>query len=158
MDKTSCEDNGRIYRTVGLLIHTNRLHKKVIDRHVNEVGMHSAQHRMLMHLAQHERVSSQKELAEHFEVSTAAVAIILKKLEADGYITKEKNKNICDSRYNEVTVTEKGRNAVLATCEFFERIDSEMFKNISESELDALTSTLEKIRGNLEAIQLETDY
>ncbi len=143
-------------KAVHLLMYTNRLHKKVIDKHISEVGMYASQHRVLMYLAKFDKVPSQREVADHFEISTAAIAVTLKKLEKDGLISREKNEERYDNRYNEIKVTEKGRREVAKTAEFFNTVDMEMFENMTDGELEALCCLLEKIRDNLEKIADKT--
>lgn len=137
-------------RAVHLLMGANRLHRKVIDNHINEVGMYASQHRVLMYLSRFDKVPSQKEIADNFEISTAAMAVTLKKLEKEGLISKCKNENRYDNRYNEITVTEKGRIEAEKTAQFFDSVDAVMFKDFTNGELDDLCLLLEKIRNNLE--------
>ena len=40
----------RLRETVDRMIEADRLHRAVCDRELSEIGIHRAQHRMLMHL------------------------------------------------------------------------------------------------------------
>ena len=93
----------KIFKATGMLLHTGRLHKTLIDARVREIGIHRTQHRILMHLARCEKLPSQKELAEHLDVTPAAVTLAIKQIEKDGYIKRTLGK---DSRFYEIEITE----------------------------------------------------
>ena len=63
-----------IFSAVNMMISTMRMHKKLLDSSVcKSIGLHRTQHRILMHLARRERLPSQKALAEHINITPAAV-------------------------------------------------------------------------------------
>ena len=128
------------------MIHTEHMHKALIDSRVREIGVHRTQHRILMRLARCGKLPSQKELAERLEVTPAAITIALKKLECNGYVSKTLGK---DSRYNEIEITEKGRDLVKLTRETFSKTDKALFKGFSEDELKFYISCLEKMQKNI---------
>ena len=135
--------------------HISRLHHKVCERQLTEIPIHRAQHIILMHLSRANAIPSQKELAAHLEISPAAVAVSLKKLEMEGYITRSVPKEDC--RINEITLTEKGRAVVAESRRVFDAIDSSMFEGVTEEELTACLRTLQKVEKNLlDALQNET--
>lgn len=131
---------------VEMMIRTDHMHRAMIDSRVREIGVHRTQHRILMHLARHERLPSQKQLAEHLDVTPAAVTGALKKLERDGYVERTLGQ---DNRYNELFITEKGRELVKLTRKLFSEADLCMFEGFSEEELSAYTSCLEKMQANI---------
>lgn len=108
---------------------------------------------MLLYLSKQESSPSQKELAERFEISPAAVAVTLKKLESDGYIERGKRTEIADSRYNEIRITEQGRQATIQSRKYFQHVDSEAFKDFSDEELETFTSLLARMQKNLRDIE-----
>ena len=128
------------------MIHTEHMHKSLIDSKVREIGIHRTQHRILMRLARCGRLPSQKELAERLEVTPAAIMIALKKLEGNGYVSKTLGR---DTRFNEIEITEKGRALVKLTRETFSRTDKSLFRGFSEDELKLYISFLEKIQKNI---------
>ena len=99
-----------------------------------------------MHLARYESLPSQKELADHLDVTPAAVTCALKKIEQDGYVERTLGQ---DNRYNELRITEKGRELVVKTKRLFCEINSSMFEGFDESELDMYIGCLEKIQSNM---------
>ena len=128
------------------MFHTEHMHKSLIESRVKEIGIHRTQHRILMRLARHGKLPSQKELAEKLEVTPAAITIALKKIENNGYITRTLGK---DSRFNEIEITEKGRALVKLTRETFMETDRSLFKGFTEEELKLYISCLDKIQKNI---------
>ena len=142
----------KIQEAIHVFVRTNIAHRKMIERWATDAGMHRSQHRMLMYLSKQECSPSQKELAERFEISPAAVAVTLKKLEADGYIERAKRTEIADSRYNEIRITEQGRQATLQSRKYFQHVDAEAFRDFSDEELELFTSLLSRMQQNLRDI------
>ena len=64
---------------------TDRMHRRLFENRTAVMGVHRSQHRILMYLAKRNEAPAQKEIAEQFDVSPAAVAVTLKKLEDAGY-------------------------------------------------------------------------
>ncbi len=135
-----------IYSAVNKLMKIQRGHKQIIDSHVFEIGIHRTQHRILMHLARRGFLPSQKELAEHLELTPAAVTCALQKLENDGFIERKLGS---DNRFNEITITEKGREIVEKTRALFSTVDNSLFKDFTEAELHEFTLYLERILLNM---------
>ncbi len=131
---------------------THRMHRRVVDKTVITAGidLHRSQHMLLMHLDRCGGSFSQRELAEHLNISPAALAVKIKKLESDGLVTRTKAKN--DSRINSVDITEKGRNILDKTHKLFADIDEKMIQGIDKAELDVFINCLNKMRENLEKI------
>lgn len=131
---------------VMIMIFVNQMHRKKLERLLDGTGLHRAQHRMLMTLSKGE-FSSQAKLAAELEVSTATVAVSLKKLERDGYIQKTTQEE--DSRANFVQLTEKGQNIVQKSREIFEHVDQQMIQGFSEDDLIRLRKYLKRMYENL---------
>ena len=87
------------------------------------------------------------------QITPAAVAMTLKKLEHNGYITRESDIN--DGRINHISVTEKGMDVVRLSEEAFTEVDEAMFKDISQEEIESFVKVMEKINENLLAIGAE---
>ena len=137
---------------VKLLIHTNIVHKRLAFRRASDAGMHPSQHRMLIHLSRGNGSFSQKDIAEMFDISPAAVATSMKKMEAAGYIARNKHARD-DARYNNVFVTEKGTREVEAADDYFATIDKAMFENFTEEEIAQFISLLQKANTNLQKVE-----
>ena len=136
----------KISSAVNTMIQTDRMHKHLIDSNVSKIGLHRTQHRVLIHIARHEKMLSQKSLAEHIGITPPAMTGILKKLEQDGYIKRVQGD---DNRYNEVEVTELGKKVVDDSFSMFSRLDKTLFEGFSDSELDLYSHCLEKIQDNI---------
>lgn len=140
----------KLKETVALFMRTDRMRRSVFERQASErFGIHQKQHITLMHLARNEDIS-QKQLAEHFKVSPAAVAVSLKKLEAKGLISRKSSSD--DGRCNTLKITEKGRAMVNETHKIFTAIDYAMFDELSDREIEVFINCLEKIQSNLKRI------
>lgn len=99
-----------------------------------------------MHLACHSCLSSQKALADHLNVTPATITGAIKKLEQDGYVERTLGQ---DNRYNELRITEKGRDIVNESCKIFSEVDAAMFDGFSDEELDCYISCLERLQANI---------
>ena len=137
----------RLSRAVEMMIKVNKLHRAMIDIQTKEIGIHRTQHRMLIHLDKDGMLPSQRELAAKLDITPAAVTIALKKLENDGYIERTLGQ---DTRYNEIKITEKGRELLDRTHELFLRVDSAMLEGFSAEELDSYIAYLERMQKNIQ--------
>ncbi len=109
-------------------------------------------HRTLMHLAKSGHLTSQKELAEHLEITPAAVTGVLQRLEADGYIKRTLGS---DNRYNEISITEKGIETVEISKGAFREVDRSIFDGFTNEEFDLLIDFLDRGKKNLEKYEAE---
>jgi DNA-binding MarR family transcriptional regulator len=130
-----------------MMIKVNKLHRAMIDIQTKEIGIHRTQHRMLIHLDKDGMLPSQRELAAKLDITPAAVTVALKKLENDGYIERTLGQ---DTRYNEIKITEKGRELLDRTHELFLKVDSAMLEGFSDEELDSYIAYLERMQKNIQ--------
>ena len=131
---------------IEMMIRTDHKHRMLIDSCVRDIGIPHTQHRILMHLAKHKKLPSQKELAEFLNITPAAVTGALKKIEKGGYIERTLGH---DNRYNEISITEKGKALVELTRDSFSRTDMSLFEDFTEEELDCYIFCLEKMQKNM---------
>ena len=136
----------KIFIAVNKMMQTDKMHHVLLESKVKDVGMHVTSHRVLMHLARCDKLYSQKELADHLSITPAAVTGILKRLESDNYIERTLG---TDNRYNEIKITEKGRQVVNTTRMVFGSADRTLFDDFSEEELDAYIRCLDKMQANI---------
>ena len=142
------EQREKLYHTFNReLRHMLRTHHAVCDGKVKALGIHPAQHMLLMHLAKKGEIGSQKELAEHMHISPAALAVSLGKLEMAGYIAKDVSD--ADSRVKTLAITPKGSSLVADSKSVFDSIDAVMFAGISEEELQSCVALLQRMQNNL---------
>lgn len=138
-------------RTAELLRRNDRMHRRIFEREVAEAfGIHRSQHMMLMFMSHNVEIS-QRQIAEHFDISASAVAVTLKKLECGGFILRTTDGD--DGRKNNIILTENGKNVIDKTRLLFSSIDSAMFEGLDGGEMEVLLHCLEKINGNLRKIE-----
>lgn len=129
------------------------MHRKAFEKWATDAGMHLSQHRILMFLARCDHTPSQKDIATHFDISPAAVAGTLKKLESDGYIERGKCCERADSRFNEIKITERGREATMQSRKYFRHVDAEALRDFSDEELEIFMGFLTRIQDNLQSCE-----
>ena len=128
-------------------------HRKVMQSYLDETGVYQAQHHLLMKIS-HIQYASQKELAESMEISTATVAVSLKKLEKGGYIKKNMDKT--DNRLNQIAITEKGNKVVEQSKQIFDSSERKVFQGLTEEEKGFLFDLMQKLNANLVRMEEET--
>ncbi len=146
-------DTDTLHTVQHAFIHTDRLHRTVVENAISSLGLHRSQHMLLFHLSRLKQTPTQKELADFFQISSAAVAVTLKKMEQNGYISRK-----CggDMRCNKITITQKGQEMLSRSKELVEQIDETMYKGFSRAELDTLYSYLIRMQNNLQNTQQDT--
>lgn len=133
--------------TMRRMTYVTRLHRAVFERDISKLGIHHSQHHLLMYIAKEREISSQKEIAERFSITPAAVARSMKALEAEGYIRRESIEG--DSRYNKIVITEKGDGIAEASFRMFSEIDGSLFEDFDDDELAQFNASLEKLQSKL---------
>ena len=137
-------------QAIHLLIQTNHMHRRIIEKRTQNTELHLSQHRMLMHISRFDNIPSQKELAKHFGISDAAVAASLKKLEADGYI--ERTRVDTDTRHVSIKITSKGMQEIVSSREYFDFVDNTMFNGFTNQEISTLIELIQKANQNLKGL------
>ena len=123
--------------------------KKIVDTNMQRADISAPQHRILGML-NHQKEMSQKEIAELMGVSTATIAVNLKKMEAAGLIEKAVNER--DNRFNRIRSTDKGREVLEYGFCIMGEIDKRAVECFTEEEIDTLKLLLTKYRDNLKAL------
>ena len=142
------------YEYIHKMLSTNKLHRKAIETVVDNICIHPSRHRVLMNLARQGTIRSQKEIAESLGISPAAATGSLSGLEKDGLISRSAG---ADGRFNEITITERGRELVDLTKEHFFEVDKETFRGLSQEELDVFLHCLNVMEDNLIRITTRED-
>lgn len=148
MDRTN---GGAIepHTAIGTLLATMRLHRKRTERFVRESGLHPTQHRMLMYLARRGEPCRQKELADHFELTPAAVAQILDKLEGEEYVMREHSDEDC--RCKRIVLTKKGWDTAEKSTVAFRDIDARVCRGIDDADMETFCRVLVQMQENLQS-------
>lgn len=141
-------------RLVECHLSVSRLHRVLLERQLNKTGVYRSQHQLLMYIANNPN-ASQKEIARRHRVSTATVAVSLKKLEQGGYIIRAVDQS--DNRCNQICITEKGRKVVEQSFGYFEKLERQMFEGFSEEDLEGYQKYQERILYNLCSLLPESE-
>lgn len=128
------------------LINFSLKHRRVMQSYLDSTGVFHAQHRLLMLIAKNPD-ASQVDLAKMMDVSTATIAVSLKKLENGGYIKRETVQD--DNRLNKIIITEKGNKVVSQSREIFEYTDKLVMDGITDEEKLTIYNILKKIDDNI---------
>ena len=134
------------------MIDLMRMHKALVSDRVASLYPHRTAHMMLMYLSHTDFCYSQKELAEHFHLTPAAVTGILKKLEGDGYISR---KSGTDSRNNLISITEEGLRMVCCSREVFFGVDEILFSGFDDDEIQKMIINFNRMKANIEMARKE---
>ena len=137
------------------LVVTMKEHRRLFDAMRERTGLGRTAHRMMMILSESENGCCQTQLAEALGVSTAAVAVTLKKMEADGYITRSVSP--ADSRLNTTMLTEKGKAVVTQSHTAFSKIDNALFEGFSGEEMCDFENYIKRLYTNIQKYELRKD-
>ena len=137
----------RYHEIQELLIRNARIHRRIVEGRIADLGIHSSQHALLMRLMRMGRIPSQMQIASMMDVSPASVARTLKNLEAGGFIERFDASE--DSRCNEIGITDRGKEVCSRSIEIFAEVDRATYGNFSEEELNQLEKLLGKMQENL---------
>ncbi len=141
--------------TVRKMMHISRLHRCVFEKNISQLGIHHSQHHLLMYIAKKGDVNSQKEIAEKFNITPAAVARSLKTLELEGYVTRCNTDG--DNRYNKIVVTEKGKSVAEQSYKMFIDTDKALFRDFTDEDMLSFNAYLDKIQAKLLDEQRKSD-
>ncbi|MBR6410275.1 MAG: MarR family transcriptional regulator [Clostridia bacterium] len=140
-------ESNELFQTVQAICQTDRCHRAAIEARLADLGIHRTQHMVLMYLFRHEETATQREIAQEFRISQAAVSVTLNKLESAGYIKRESHDE--DARANRIRLTPEGLKLIDRTHELFGQVDEEMFRGISREQLAEMRALLKRMRENL---------
>ncbi|MBQ7797110.1 MAG: MarR family transcriptional regulator [Lachnospiraceae bacterium] len=155
-EKASCEGLTATlnHKIMDAFMKMGKHHRSVLEKRLQETGVYRGQHHLLMCIARNPD-ASQKELAKCEHVSTAAVAVALKKLEKGGYI--ERVVDAKDNRYNNTRITEKGLGVVSQSIRIFKQTEDETFAGFTEEEKQQFLNFLTRAGENMRNAQAESE-
>lgn len=142
------ENKFELYKsTMFKMMHIKKLHRCMFEKSISSLGIHHSQHQFLMYIAKEKEIHSQKQIAEKFGITPAAVARTLKTLEAEGYI--ERRSIETDSRFNRILITSKGQEIVDKTFLSFKEIDCSIFEDFTDNDLVTFNEYLDLLNNKL---------
>ena len=140
--------NDFIRDTSGALVYVVNARRTYLSKYFKELGLHESQHRMLTYIDRFsDTPPTQIQIANFFDISAAAVAVTIRKLEKGGYITRTACEN--DMRNNRVFITEKGKEVVKKSNEIFDKCEEITYRGMSEEDIATLRGYLDKIYENV---------
>lgn len=151
MDNSKFSDRQVIRR----LICVNRMHMTVTENSVRQLGVHRSQHHMLMAIGAKSGIS-QKDIATHMEISPAAVAVALKKLESAGLVERQASED--DSRINNIRLTQLGEDITKQSRDAFDAIDASILKDFSDEDKETLCTLLDRMKQNLKELSPSCEF
>ena len=118
---------------------------RIIERTVGDLGILPSQHYVLMQLSRAGRATSQAQLASMLHISPARVTLVMKHLDAEGYIERASG---ADGRRNEIAITPKGKEMVEKSRVFFRQLDEASFAGFTPEELEQFSGFLNRMLEN----------
>lgn len=149
------QDTGIVFQSL-FRAYYNAMQARLIREGIRDIGSP----RLLLVLRDCQikgEIPSQRELADLLHLSTASIATSLKSLERNGYV--KRNIDPTDSRKNQISITQKGLEALENGRKVFEEVDQVMLSGFSEEEVAILNKFHLRMLENLYAINGdETDH
>ena len=108
----------------------------------------------IFHALMEKDEQSQCDIAAAIGVSRASVGVSLRRMEKAGIVKRVINQK--DSRYNLVSLTEKGRIMAQRSEDIMLSLSAKKLAGFTEEEADLLISMLERVEANMLALQNET--
>lgn len=128
------------------IMRLTRMHHSQVENKMKNLGMHRSQHLALMYISKNDGKVTQKDIAKKYDISEAAVSNTIKKLELSGLIQKCSNS---DARYNYLSLTEKGIDAVKESVDIFNEAEAKTFEALTDNEIKTLHKIILKMQDSL---------
>lgn len=110
------------------------------------IGMRYSYRHVMQPLIENEGLT-QLELVNFTNLKAPTISITLRNMERDGIVRREKDKS--DLRETHVYITDKGKKMYTKVQNAVKKAEKTMLGGITETELKALRSTLDKMSSNL---------
>lgn len=146
---------GKSHQILEKYLLVGKLHRLYLERELSCSGVFRSQHQLLMHISKFPN-ASQKDIANHHHVSTATVAVSLKKLEKGGYISRMMDAE--DNRFNQICITPKGKAIVDEGIKVFQKTEQALFKSFTDEELLVIENLFDRMRYNLDCLFQESGH
>lgn len=131
-----------------LLFRAFHAQRNLLSPYVKRLGLGNGQPKILSYLAV-KGPSTQRDLAEFYEIDAAAVSRMLDALERSGFITA--TASATDRRSKTIALTEQGMAAVNAWDAVCVEEENAMLEGFSDTERAALADYLDRVHRNLRA-------
>lgn len=124
----------------------SRLLRHRFNNVVNEIGLFSGQHDIILFLLENEGATVSR-CAKHLGVTNATASISVKRLEHSGFLVKKADES--NARNTNLYLTEKGRNVPEYIREKMDSQEKYITKGMTEEEINALSNLLDRAIQNL---------
>ena len=140
-------DNQEINDVAKIFGHLIRSHLSNVKRVLEEEGLCPSQPGIIHVLSQCHQ-ATQVELANKLNVTPATISAMLKRMERDGLI--ERQRSLTDQRVTYVCLTESGIEQAKVVNEIFRELNFRAFGNFSKDEIDQAKFIFRKLLENLQ--------
>ena len=127
---------------VGSMEKLHILRRIVLQKATADSGLYIGQLPILEYI-RHNDGCTQAELAEKMFVSPASIALSTKRMEKEGLLKKQTDKD--NLRRNKLTITEKGREVSQECRRVFDEVDKKMFAGLSSDEISQFKELMDKM-------------
>lgn len=134
-------------RTLQIFNEASFLYGEYLSAEMERIGMRYSYRYVLNPLMENESLT-QLELVRITGQKPPTISITLRNMEHDGIVERAKNGG--DRRETHVSITEKGRKMYAKVLASLEKAEKVVLKGISEKELKAMGSTIEKMMKNVQ--------
>ena len=129
-----------------LLIRLLKLHRKAIATKLSPLKLFPGQDGLLYHLSKNDGLTM-TELIEKLKIKHPTLFSMTKRMEAEGFIYKQKDKS--DKRTSRIFLTDKGREITGELTQKWFEIEAQLSRDLSESEKKQAIDLLNKLIKNL---------
>ena len=144
----------RLYSNIGFMIaDVARLYRLVFDREMQPVGLTRSQWWALVNVYYYDGIN-QKELSELIEIDKSAIAKLLGRLEAKGWIKKVADES--DGRAQRIFLSQEIRPVMERIITLSDKLIEKSLENVSDTRLKALRGGIQQIDASLSEMLDET--
>ena len=126
--------------------HTARTARTALAARLLESGLYAGQDQIMLALADGKPLTPTA-LAQALNVRPPTITKTINRLQSQGFLDKTPSRS--DGRQAEISLTDKGRDAIEAITKSVKRTEKKAFKGIDKKDLKAVVKTLAKIEANL---------
>ena len=128
------------------IMRLTRMHHSQVENKMKKLGIHRSQHMVLMFISKNDGKITQKDIANKYDISEAAVSTTIKKLEHAGLIQKCSS---VDARYNYLSLTKEGIEAVKESVDIFNEAEAKTLETLTDDEIVTLHKIILKMQDSL---------
>jgi len=135
-----------MFKTFLLLQDVMRHSHKSLRNNLKPYGLFKGQPKVLGYLRQHDH-ASKKDIADRFNIAMPTVTKTIERLENNGFVKTVSDEH--DKRKKRVSLTAKGMQVEEELITFKKAYADQVFKNISEEDLEHFEKVLLQIKANM---------